>query len=113
MASVDIDHEKAAFDAVSYLIEQGHRNIGMIVGTLEDPANGFARYHGYKRALEDAGIPLRDEYVRIGNYRYESGIEATKYFLELDPHPTAIFSATDEMAIGSNSYHSGLWIKST
>ncbi|MBP1996491.1 catabolite control protein A [Paenibacillus eucommiae] len=99
--SVDIDHEIAAFDAVNVLISQGHRNIGMISGTLEDPANGYSRYQGYKRALEEAGIPIRDNYVRVGNYRYESGIEATKYFLSLDPKPTAIFSATDEMAIGA------------
>ena len=43
MPSVDIDHEKAAFDAVNVLIDAGHRNIAMISGTLQDPANGFAR----------------------------------------------------------------------
>ncbi|MFE5319718.1 catabolite control protein A [Paenibacillus sp. NPDC056579] len=101
IASVDIDHEKAAFDAVNVLIEQGHRNIAMISGTLQDPANGFSRYQGYKKALEAAGIPVREEYVRIGNYRYESGLEVTKHFLELSDRPTAIFAATDEMAIGA------------
>ena len=40
-------------------------------------------YQGYKRALEEAGIPVRDEYVRVGNYRYESGMDAMKYFLKL------------------------------
>ena len=85
MASVDIDHETAAFDAVNVLIEAGHRDIAMISGTLQDPANGFARYQGYKRALETAGIPVRDEYVRIGNYRYESSVDAVNYFLELSP----------------------------
>ena len=54
MASVDIDHEKAAFDAVNVLIEAGHRDIAMISGTLHDPANGFARYQGYKKALDDS-----------------------------------------------------------
>lgn len=100
-ASVDIDHEQAAFDAVNLLIQNGHRNIAMISGTLQDPANGFARYQGYKRALEAAEIPLREDYVRIGNYRYESGLEVAKHFLELSERPTAIFAATDEMAIGA------------
>ena len=54
-----------------------------------------------KKHWMTAGIPLRDEYVRIGNYRYESSVDAVKYFLELSPRPTAIFSATDEMAIGA------------
>ncbi|WP_137670006.1 catabolite control protein A [Paenibacillus naphthalenovorans] len=99
--SVDIDHEKAAYDAVQLLIQKGHRQIAMISGTLQDPTNGYARYQGYKKALEEAGIPLREDYVRIGNYRYESGLEVTKYFMELDERPTAIFAATDEMAIGA------------
>ncbi|HEX7056667.1 MAG TPA: catabolite control protein A [Bacilli bacterium] len=101
LPSVDIDHEAAAFDAVSLLLQNGHRKIGMISGTLQDPANGFARYRGYKRALEQAGIAMREDYVRIGNYRYESGIEATKHFLGLSDRPTAIFAANDEMAIGA------------
>ncbi|NOU95261.1 catabolite control protein A [Paenibacillus sp. LMG 31456] len=101
VASVDIDHEQAAMDAVSLLIQNGHRDIAMISGTLQDPANGYARYQGYRKALEAAGIPIREEYVRIGNYRYESGLEVTKHFLELNDRPTAIFAATDEMAIGA------------
>lgn len=101
MPAVDIDHEKAAFDAVQLLIANGHRRIAMISGTLQDPANGYSRYQGYRKALEQAGLPVSDELVRVGNYRYESGIEATKYFLELGDRPTAIFAATDEMAIGA------------
>jgi LacI family transcriptional regulator len=98
---VDIDHERAAMDAVSLLIEQGHRKIGMISGPLEDPTTGYARYNGYKKTLEANGIAFREDYVRIGNYRYDSGLEVMKYFLELDDRPTAIFAATDEMAIGA------------
>lgn len=101
MPSVDIDHEGAAYDAVSKLISKGHKKIAMISATLQDPASGYARFQGYKRALEEANIAFREDYVRVGNYRYESGIEATQYFLELADRPTAIFSATDEMAIGA------------
>lgn len=99
--SVDIDHESAAFDAVQALINEGHTRISMISGTLQDPANGFARFQGYKRALETAGITYDEDLVRIGNYRYESGTEAMKYFLGLENRPTAVFAATDEMAIGA------------
>ncbi|WP_438433492.1 catabolite control protein A [Gorillibacterium sp. sgz500922] len=101
LPEVDIDHEAAAFDAVNVLIANGHRKIAMISGTLQDPALGFARYQGYKRALEQAGIPVEERYVRAGNYRYESGIEAMGYFLGMEDRPTAVFAATDEMAIGA------------
>jgi len=99
--SVDIDHESAACDAVKLLIDSGHRTIGMISGTLQDPAVGYARFQGYKKALEQAGLTVNDDYVRVGNYRYESGQEMAKYFLSLSKKPTAIFAATDEMAIGA------------
>lgn len=99
--SVDIDHESAAFDATQVLLSKGHTNIAMISGTLQDPAIGFSRYQGYKRAMEEAGIGFREEYVRIGNYKYESGVEAMKHFLSLSDRPTAVFAATDEMAIGA------------
>jgi len=100
-ASVDINHEQAAYDAVKCLIDHGHRKIGMIGGTLQDPIMGYVRYQGYKRALKEANIDLNEDYVRVGNYRYESGLEVTKYFLELKDRPSAIFTATDEMGIGA------------
>lgn len=99
--SVDIKHESAAYDAVKVLIDRGHREIAMISGTLQDPTNGYARYVGYKKALEDHGIEFREDLVRIGNYQYEAGMETMQYFLELQSRPSAVFAATDEMAIGA------------
>jgi LacI family transcriptional regulator len=99
--SVNIDHESAAFDAVKHLIQQGHNNIGMISIPLQDPSIGYARFQGYKQALEQYGIPFRESNVRVGNYRYESGVEMIQYFLQLNERPTAIFAANDEMAIGA------------
>ena len=52
MPSVDIDHEAAAFDAVQKLISEGHKSIAMISGTLQDPANGYARFQGLQAALK-------------------------------------------------------------
>lgn len=103
--SVDIDHQAAAFEAVNALIERfGHKNIGMISGTLQDPANGYARFQGFKQAMEQSGLEVKEEYVRIGNYKYESGIEAAKHFLSLPDRPTALFAANDEMAVGAIHY---------
>jgi LacI family transcriptional regulator len=99
--SVDIDHEKAGYDATKQLIDAGHRKVAMIAGRMEDPYTGLARYQGYRRALEEAGIPFREEYVRVGTYRYASGMEMMNYFLQLKDRPTAVFVATDEMALGA------------
>lgn len=101
MPAVDIDHEQAAFDATEVLITQGHKDIAMISGTLQDPAVGYSRYQGYRKALEKANLPFREEFVRVGNYRYDSGSEAMQHFMQLEQKPSAIFAATDEMAIGA------------
>jgi LacI family transcriptional regulator len=98
---VDINHEQAAFDAVSALIQRGHRSIAMLAGPVEDLSNGLNRIKGYKRALEAHDIAFDDRYVRTGNYRYESGNELMQYLLGLDVRPTAVFAANDEMGIGA------------
>ncbi len=98
---VDIDHFKAAKDAVEDFILSGHKKIGLISGPLTDPLMGFDRYKGYKKALEDAGVALNEEYIRIGDYRYESGLKGMNYFLSLEDKPTAVFVVNDEMAVGA------------
>ncbi|TCS81302.1 catabolite control protein A [Tepidibacillus fermentans] len=99
--SVDIDHYQAAKDAVEAFIQYGHQRIALITGPLTDPLTGLARFEGYKDALREANIPFREDYVRVGNYRYESGMEAMKFFLELSDRPTAVFATSDEMAVGA------------
>jgi LacI family transcriptional regulator len=98
--AVNIDYEKAAYDATKYFIEHGHEKIAYLFGTLEEPINGVKKFNGYKKALEEAGIKLNENYVLEGDYTYDSGIEAAEKIIKLDDKPTAICVATDEMAVG-------------
>ena len=98
--SVNIDYEQAAHDAVKALIDEGNEKIAMLSGTLEDPINGYQKFAGYKRALLDAGREVNDDYVTIGDYTHDSGLQAMNELLELEERPTAIFASTDEMALG-------------
>lgn len=100
MPSVNIDQFQAAYDATMRLVEGGHRKIAMITGPLENQLSGLSRYQGYLKALEDAGIPEREEWIRSGEFSYESGLTITPHFLSLPDRPTAIFAANDEIAIG-------------
>ncbi|MDD9149495.1 MULTISPECIES: catabolite control protein A [unclassified Sporolactobacillus] len=99
--SVNIDYEQAVFEAVSHLIESGHREIGFINGPIDVPINGKYKLNGYKRALAEHGIPFNETLLSVGDYTYESGKEATEQFLKQEVKPTAIFVDSDEMAIGS------------
>ena len=101
----DADHMVVSNDreavraATVYLIEQGHRQIGLIAGP-----HGFRsaaeRRHGFEDALAAAGIKLPRSLIAEGNYTFESGIAAAEKLLDLSPRPTAIFASNDEMAAG-------------
>ncbi|MFB4210615.1 catabolite control protein A [Shouchella sp. JSM 1781072] len=98
--SVNIDYTKAAEDVIQYLIDKGHERIGMLSGSLEDPINGYQKFAGYRSALEKNNIEFDEDLIVIGDYSYDSGIEAMDSFVEVSKKPTAIFASNDEMALG-------------
>lgn len=100
LASVTIDQIQAAKEATSVLIHEGHQKIAYIGGPLTDSVNGYPRYLGYKEALAEHGIPFDEKLVRIGDYRYRSGYEAMQELLTAEESVTAVFAASDEMAVG-------------
>jgi LacI family transcriptional regulator len=97
--SVNIDYEQAAYDAVAFLIEKGHKRIAYVTGPADDPINN-KKLAGYRRALEQHGLTYDESLVIEGDYSYDSGIEAYEKIAELDEQPTAVFVGTDEMALG-------------
>jgi LacI family transcriptional regulator len=101
LPAVTIDHFQAAYDATKVLIDHGHQRIAMITSPPNDPLDGLLRFEGYKQALADAGIKLDEQLVAPGNYFYESGLRIMNGFLQLPEPPTAVFAASDEMAIGA------------
>jgi DNA-binding LacI/PurR family transcriptional regulator len=96
---VTCDNEQGAFDAVSHLINLGHKRIAMIRGPLE---NYFSMgiYNGYCKALEKHEIPYDGSLIAEGNFHPDGGYNAMKKLLELPVLPTALFS-NDEMSIGA------------
>ncbi|RAK21214.1 LacI family transcriptional regulator [Anoxybacillus vitaminiphilus] len=97
--SVNIDYEQAAYDAVAFLIEKGHKRIAYVTGPADDPINN-KKLAGYRRALEQHGLTYDEHLIIEGDYSYDSGIEAYEKIAELDEQPTAVFVGTDEMALG-------------
>jgi LacI family transcriptional regulator len=102
LPSVTIDNKKAAYDAVDYLCKLGHKKIYMLAGEFNDPNAGIPRISGYKKALEDNGIPFSDSMIYEGKYDYKSGYANMVKILQLDEIPTAVFIASDIMAIGAS-----------
>ncbi len=98
---VNIDHVAAAKEATNVLIKEGHQKIAYIGTSLTNTVQGLPRFRGYQAALEENGIPFDENLVRIGNGRYSSGYEAMKELLDKDDSISAVFVATDEMAVGA------------
>lgn len=98
--SLNIDNEAAACAAVDYLCRAGHTKIALISGNPDDLNAGYPRMRGYQKALEKNGLPMIEDYVKIGNFKFDDGVEITKELLALKNRPTAIFAASDTMAVG-------------
>lgn len=100
-SSIGIDNVKSAYDATSYLIDEGHRNIGLILGEANDMGQSLRRLEGYKKALDINGIEKDDDLIASGEYSSSGAYKATLKILEKRKDVTAIFVLSDIMAIGA------------
>lgn len=98
--TVLVDDEKAGYDAVSCLIKKGHRNIALIT-TSGTAYSSIDREHGYRRALEENGIEVNEDYIYYGSYDYRDGGYAVEKFMKLENKPTAVFAVSDMLAVGA------------
>jgi LacI family transcriptional regulator len=85
--------------AAQHLLALGHRRIGYVGGSSRSACNQ-ARMHGYRAALEAAGVPVPDEYQHTGDFRYQDGLKGGAALLDLPARPTAVFAGSDETAAG-------------
>ena len=101
--NVTIDNERAAFDAVSYLIGKGRRRIAMITAKIRSRAV-IDRENGYRRALERAGIPYDSELVTSVELDENSGELECEALMNRTRRPNALFAVSDEAAFGAMKY---------
>jgi DNA-binding LacI/PurR family transcriptional regulator len=102
-ATVRIDDDDTARNAVRHLIELGHRRIGYVGGATEgvlDFTAPVARQAGYRAALEEAGLPHDAALEVDGEFSVAGGGRAGRVLLDRPGRPSAVFAASDEMAIG-------------
>ncbi|MFC4076991.1 LacI family DNA-binding transcriptional regulator [Salinithrix halophila] len=106
--SVVINNWKAAFEATDYLIQLGHRRIGMIGGPFWDVASGQERYQGFRDALASRALPCREEWVSEGEgFLVEDGYKGMEILHSAPELPTAVFCACDRIAVGAIRYLEG------
>ena len=96
---VNADSYGGAFKATNYLIDLGHSKIAHIVG-ISEHLSAMERLDGYKKALTEAGLPIKNNLIVKSNFTISGGYNATKKLLHKEI-PTAIFCGNDNMAIGA------------
>jgi LacI family transcriptional regulator len=99
VTSVGSTNFTGGLSATQHLLDLGHRRIAYVGGPVPSACNQ-ARMHGYRAAMDSAGVPVPAEYVRFGNFLHEDGLVQGASLLELSEPPTAVFAGSDETAVG-------------
>ena len=99
---VDVDGAAGLRMATEHLIAGGYRRIAALAWR-ETSRTGNDRLSGYVEALRAAGLEANSDLIARGDWKFESGYEATAHWLtwSLEQRPTAIVAVSDIMAIGA------------
>ncbi|MBV9469852.1 MAG: LacI family DNA-binding transcriptional regulator [Abitibacteriaceae bacterium] len=99
------DREDNAYQGAHYLIERGHRRIGIgmsrMAKPLADPINLMQRlrYQGFERVMTEFGVPKRNEWFFQNSTFERGGAEMARHFLELKERPTGLCIVNDYVAL--------------
>jgi len=96
--SVDVDNMQGGRLATRHLLELGHTRIAHLAGN-RDMMSAPVRRDAYCAALQEAGVPVRPEYILETRYDGETVQEAVQTLLRLPEPPTALFAANDTIAL--------------
>lgn len=102
--TVRLDDVRTGREATEHLLDLGHRRIGHLVGTPDGVARwnpGVQRREGWLVALADRGITPEPGWAVAGRFDIETGRVALHELLDQHPDITAVFAASDEMAMGA------------
>ena len=102
-SSVLTENKNGTRMAIRQLIAEGHRKIAIIEGILSNTP-GYERTQGYLQAMEEAGIPIRKEYMLQADQKSELAYQATKTLMESSDPPTAVFACNNMMTLGCLRY---------
>lgn len=96
---VFIDNFKAGYEVTDRFIKEGHTKIGIMTGLLSsEPA--YDRLLGYKKALVDNNISVKDEYILNGDFTLQRAYKLTKEIILSKDMPTALVVSSNMMTLG-------------
>lgn len=96
---VSADNQAAGHEATRHLIQLGHKRIAFIAGMLRHSTHA-ERLNGFRKAMQESNIAVRDECLRLGDQSLESGYHAGLEMFRLPVPPTAIIASNNRMLLG-------------
>jgi LacI family transcriptional regulator len=97
--TVATDNLTASYTAAQHLISLGHERIAILVGDLRLSPH-YDRLEGFRKAMQEANYPIRNEYLVTGGVQIEDGCRAGLQLLSLPVAPTAIMVANNKLLLG-------------
>ncbi|WP_299015416.1 HTH-type transcriptional repressor PurR [uncultured Photobacterium sp.] len=90
--------ELGGYVATKYFIEHGHSKIGCLSGH-SDKTTCQERLNGFYKAMNEANLPVNEDWLLEGDFECESAVIAAKKYIAMEERPTAIFCFNDIMAM--------------
>lgn len=101
--NVVLDFRHAVYDALLHLTSLGHKKIGFL-GGIETVGNQSRypdqRKYYFQEFCQNHGINYKN-YIKEDQFSIESGYHMMKEMIDNQDLPTAIFAASDQIAIGA------------
>ena len=107
---ISVDNYAAAYGVVDHFLKLGHTQIATIAGDIATQA-GLKRLDGYREALTAHAVQVPRSYVTFGEFLRTPARLAAKKLLNLKNRPTAIFAASDVMALEAMDVARAMGIK--
>lgn len=95
---VAVDNKKAACEVIETLLDMGHTRIATVAGDMSTQS-GLMRLEGFREVLLKKKISVPRNYITFGDFLRTPARNAAQKLLNLPERPTAIFAASDVMAL--------------
>lgn len=96
---VYFNDRQGIYEAMKVLIEAGHTKIGIINAGL-DRVLARDRQKGYVDAMEEAGIPIREDYIFAGDFGVQKAYQCSRQLLAMEDRPTAVLTCNNRTTLG-------------
>ncbi len=97
---VKLDDVRGAYDATAYLLEKNHRHIAFMNGNKNSTVSE-ERLRGYMQAMDDYGVFVPKSYITYADFSEDTARRTLKRLITKNPGVTAVFCASDLMALGA------------